>query len=84
MGLRIYYGTFAFGGKGIAYEALHFSQIADALQAAIARKDYISRLNRFHEYVGYLVSCYLVSPSDSPEWLKNPRQAVAELMHTLS
>jgi len=66
-------------GKGIAYEAQNPAALPEALRAACNRADWEARVERFHAFCGYLVSDFLVSPSDAPAGRRRPEDAVDSL-----
>lgn len=66
-------------GKGIAYEALHASQLAEALNAAQMREGFETRKEHFHEFCGYLVSEFVVCGSTSAGYCRKPDAAVEDL-----
>jgi phosphoserine phosphatase len=69
-------------GKGIAYEAQDPAELPEAVAAAYGREDWDARKERFYTYCGYLVSEYLVSPSDASEECRRPNDVVESLCHT--
>ncbi|MFG1392501.1 haloacid dehalogenase-like hydrolase [Xanthobacter agilis] len=64
-----------FLNKGITYEALDPTAIANAVAAALEKRDLAARLERFEMFIGYCLRYYLVSLPDADASFRRPGDA---------